>query len=128
MLNDLAFFTCIPQQNASIKDAKDVFGENTPYVILSRLSGNIIIFSDHFIDNVRKAFTTGCMSSMNFEEELLLNKYIKYQNNSMFRDITNDESAVLVALDEWLIRLINCEPQPTLTECDYSLTYKTCVN
>jgi hypothetical protein len=126
MLNDLAFFTCTPQQNSSITDAKSVFGENLPYTIVRRLSGDIIIFSEHFINGIREAFTTGCMSLLTYDEELLLKKYITYQNTSIYRDITNDESAVLVELDAWLMREYRCEPQPIENECFTYTGYETC--
>ena len=124
MLNDIDFFSCDLQMNSAVEDAKEIFGENTPYIIENRLSGKVVVFNDHFIRCVRETLTTGCMAKMNSAEELLMKDFVDYQNGDRYRDITRSTSNIMVALDKWMNNLIFCLPNPIVNSC-YSDTPHT---
>lgn len=124
MLNDIDFFGCSLQQNAAVYDAKEIFGENSPYIIENRIDGKVVIFNDHFIRCVRESLTTGCMAKMNSAEEILMDDFINYQNGNRYRDITRSNSDIMVALDKWMCNLVHCAPNPVVNSC-YSDTPHT---
>ena len=130
MLNDLAFFNNPIKQNAAIYDIKEVFGENVPYIIEKRLGGKVIIFNDHFIRTAREAMTTGCMAKMNEQEVLLFERFVKYEDGSSYRDITNVENEVVAALDQWFMDDLRCNAHPVVNQCFDATThtYTSCTN
>jgi len=87
----------------AINDAKEIFGENTPYSIEHRLGEDIVVFNKHFTDTVKIALTNGCMAKMNAAEVTLLQAYISFVEGTELRDITESGNDVLKALDEWLV-------------------------
>ena len=101
----------------SIANAKQLFGENLPYVIEHRFGEKIHIFNGHFIQTLREALTTGCMAKMNNAEVTLTRKFVEYQNQSFYRDITTRDNEVVVALDKWLMDDVMCNEHPKINEC-----------
>jgi len=117
MLNDFAFYSCGVKADASIADAKNIFGENAPYVVDHRLEGNVIVFNTHFISMMRIALTTGCMAGMNSAEEEVMLKLVKYENGGNYRDITTNDDAVMRALDKWVSDEVIGAEHPSLSQC-----------
>jgi len=113
---------------AAVVAAKELFGENDPYIVERFLGGKVIIFNIHFITTVREAMTTGCMAKMNTAEENLFTKFIRYQEGSVYRDITQGEDEVMEALDAWLVRGVGCQTQPVVNGCfdKPTHTWNTC--
>ena len=113
---------------AAIADAKELFGENTPYTVEHRMDETVVVFNPHTISTIREALSTGCMAKMNAAEEELFIKFIDYQNGTTYRDITVDYNDVLGALDRWLMDELLCNPHPTLNACFDSPdhTWTTC--
>ncbi len=113
----MLFAQDIGKVTVAFQDAKNIFGENIPYVLEYRLSGPTIIFNIHFITTVREAFTTGCMAKMDAEEEALFMEFTEYQSERVGRDITLRNDVVLEALDVWLANLVHCIPNPIINDC-----------
>jgi len=130
MLNDVFFYNCTPKQDARIQDAKNIFGENLPYIIEKRMAGNVVIFNDHFISACREAFTTGCLAKMNSMEVDLFERFVKFQNGVNYRDITTSENEVMTALDKWFMDDIHCLSHPVINECFDAATHTwtSCTN
>ena len=127
MLNDLPFMLDKDMADKAVADAKELFGENLPYTVEYRLNGRTIMFNDHFIKSVREALSTDCMAKMNAAEIQLFERFIAYQNGSMYRDITKSDNEVVKALDEWLMDDLNCKSHPVVNECyDAEFTYSGC--
>lgn len=117
MLNDIAFFTNAEKQNASIYDAKELFGENVPYIVERRITGKVIVFNDHFIRTAREAMSTGCMAKMNMAETDLFIKFVEYQDNNIFRDITSTTDQALVALNEYMVNEVYLFNNDVVNQC-----------
>jgi len=124
MLNDIAFFANSEKQNASIYSAKELFGENRPYEIERTIQGKVIVFNEHFIRTAREAMSTGCMAKMNMAETDLFLRFVEYQNNNIYRDITEQSDIVLEALNEFMVNSLllidnvavnGCYDRPTHT-------------
>lgn len=122
-LNDSWFFDDNQELQDSVYDAKELFGENTPYRIELRMSGNVTIFNDHFIRTAREALTNGCMAKMSTVESALFIRFVEYQNGSDYRDITREDNEVLVALDQWFMDDLNNIPHPGVNACFDSPTH-----
>ena len=103
--------------NAAVADAKEIFGENLPYITEYRMDGKVYIFNDHFIRVSREAMTNDCMAKMNEAETELFLAFIDYQNGLGYRDITSDDTDVVEALDQWYVDDINCVPHPVMNSC-----------
>jgi len=107
MLNSLLFNNKEKIKKA-VYDAKNLFSENVPYTIEYRLGEKkVYIFQDHFIRGILEAFTTDCMEKLNKSERQMLEKFIQYEDNRVFRDITSSENEAMAALDKWLFNLAN---------------------
>ncbi len=117
MIGDFEFFKDDVKVDTGIYLAKEIFGENIPYIFEQRLDGQTIVFSEHFIRTSREAMTTGCMAKMNSEEEELFQDFVDYQDGSVLRDISGRDDSVLVALDEWFNGDVFCYNHPVLNEC-----------
>lgn len=88
-----------------------LFSERQPYVVQQRLGEPITIFTDVFIRVLRESFTTGCMVKMSEEEVALVNDLIEYQNTGV------NTLEATINLDEWLVKLVNCEELPNTNDC-----------
>jgi hypothetical protein len=117
LFNELEFYQDVEKMTKAIYGAKELFGENEPYVVERGIDGKVYIFNEHFITTVRGALTNGCMAKMNTDEEELFMAFIDYQNGSGARDITRDDNAVVEALDKWLVNSMNCIPNPVVNAC-----------
>jgi len=117
MLGDLLLHGNTKRVTEKVKQAKELFGANRPYETELRLDGQIIIFNEHFITTLREALSSGCVAKMGHQEELILQKFIEYANGNTYRDITQDTSGVMVALDKWLGKLRRCVKTPAVGEC-----------
>ena len=98
------------ESSKSIEKAKTLFERKKPYRIDNRIFGNVVIFSDHFLRTFREALTNGCTRKMTHEELLLLNDFIKFQNNvGLETDISDIERKnVLESLDRWVMSQLDC--------------------
>ena len=103
--------------NMLMSDAKQLFGENTPYIIERRLEGSTIIFSEHFISCLREALTTGCMAKMDSEEERMFLAWTGFESANVSRDIATAGEDVMEALDKWMANLAMCKPNPIMNNC-----------
>ena len=105
-----------------VNDAKEVFGESVPYVIDTLLGGRKIVFSEHFVEVLITALSFDCMSKANVADTQLINSYISYANGAGYRDITNDESDVMKAIDTLLYTLATTnEGTIKINECWFDL-------
>ena len=122
-IGDVNFYSDVDMVNFSVYKAKELFAENEPYTRERRIDGEIVIFNIHFLTSVREAFTTECVAKMSPAEETVFFDYIKYQNETDQRDITNRDDEVMKALDEWIIAELACEAQPEVNSCFDSPTH-----
>ena len=105
MLNSIDFFACNIEQNATIKDAKDLFkASGKPYVLRDSVDGpkSVVVFDDHFIEMFTSANSHECIISMSKKEKELYWDYLTYQDACISTLTVNDENAVdeAVALGE----------------------------
>ena len=91
----------------AIADAKNIFGENTPYIVREVLEGDQVVFNDVFINNVIKAMTTGCMPDMGSSSKTLLYNWLGDQYHDWFT----------IELDKWLVNMVNNIPNYSLDKC-----------
>lgn len=128
ILNDFEFFSDTKKIDVAVADAKQTFGENTPYVIETKITGKTILFNTHFITTIREALTTGCMAKMSSNEELLFLDFISYQNGDGFRDISSNVNDILKALDIWMTNELKCIPNGAVNSCfiDTVHTWESC--
>lgn len=117
MLNDIDFFSNTAQMDLAVEDAKEIFGENLPYVIEKRVDGRTVIFNDHFIRTTREALSTGCLAKMNSMEVLLFEKWVAFENGSSYRDITKTDGNIVQALDAWFMDDLRCIAHPRVNSC-----------
>ena len=111
-------FSDVGKSNAAVVDCKQIFGENRPYFIEQKVTGSTVIFTEHFIREVRGALSDGCLAKMNQSEVRLFEDFVNYQNKYSFRDISSGrDDIVLAELDAWLIREWLMQPQPYVNEC-----------
>jgi len=98
-----------------------VYSERDPYIEEVRLDdAGIVIFDETFIGLLRKGFSTNCVIDMSEDEQQLLFEFIDYQNG------TYDDKYV-TALDQWLVNLVNCTPNPVIAGCSgTSFSYTDC--
>jgi hypothetical protein len=128
VFNSIQFYTDNTVLTTAISNSKEVFGENTPYILENRLEGPIVIFNDHFIRTLREALSTGCMAKMSAKEVSLFREFVRYQNGSSYRDITQDSDRILSALNQWVVDLWSCEETPIVNGCFDTTehTFSTC--
>jgi len=124
MICSFEFYKNDKKVRTGLYKAKEVFGENVPYIFEQRFDGKVVVFSQHFIRTIREALTNGCMAKMNNAEEELFQDLIDYENGSVLRDISGRDYEVLAALDEWLNFEILCKEHPVVNGCYSSDTHE----
>jgi len=117
MLNDISFFSNVLKSNAAISSSKQLFGENVPYTIERKITGKVVIFNDHFIRTAREAMSTGCMAKMNMTETNLFLRFIEFQNNNVYRDITDPSDIVLTSLNDYMMNAVYLTNQLVVNGC-----------
>jgi len=109
MLNDYVdYYSQVSNYNDAITKmvgtAKIRFGENVPYKSELRLLDKGIyktyVFDDIFILSMDKTLLLGCMSYMNYAEAELFEKFMRYADNNVYRDISSNSERLLRELDE----------------------------
>ncbi len=117
LFNELEFYQDSTKMDLAVADSKELFAENLPYETERRLTGTVIIFSDHFIQTTREAITTGCIAKMSSEEEEVFFGWVQYENGSGYRDITETEESLYSALSQWLVDDVACLQHPAANAC-----------
>jgi hypothetical protein len=98
-----------------------IYSERDPYIEEVRLdTAGKVIFDPIFINLVRKGFSTDCISDMSEDEQQFLFEFIDYQDGTY-------TDKYVIALDQWLMNIINCVPNPTINGCaGTSVTFTDC--
>jgi hypothetical protein len=124
MLNDFVqYLNNAPHcsKTRGIQIAKELLGENLPYVVEKRMSGEVIIFNDHFIDTTLEALTTDCIAKMNTAEQNVLFDYLEYLNSLWngyeYEHPYGTKKEVVEALDKWIIDEVQCNGHDEVNAC-----------
>ena len=120
MLNDIDFFSCNTEQDATVLDAKALFSENVPYLLYATATSaydKLVIFSDHFITTMRLVLsdqTGACIVQMSDREREVYYAFVDYQN-----DITITDTimlAVVTKLDECIFNELTCKKETFINQ------------
>ena len=107
--------------NNGVIIAKGLFGEESSYTIEQTMHGNVVIFSDRFINKFLEAITTGCISKMGPQEKDILFAYLKYEdeksNGTTEYNISSAMLKTSIALDQWLLDEIAKKKHLKINEC-----------
>ena len=123
------FYNDQDKQTLAINDAKQLFGEHTPYTIVPTADVDQIVFYDHFTENVRTALSNGCVINMSKYELALFRDFIAWQNWLIIQDpvvvagseedvYVSDEKDALIALNNWLVDELSGIPHYELNTCN----------
>lgn len=106
---------------ADIAELQEIYSERDPYIEEVRLDNSgVVIFDSVFINLLRKGLATNCISDMSSDELDFLYEFIAYENGTY-------EDKYVIALDQWLINLVNCNPNPVIAGCSgTSFSYTDC--
>ncbi len=92
------------------------------YIVEDRLTGNVYIFEDDFIEAIQIALTTGCMKSFDQTDEKVFKAYMKWAMSTITdpgNPIVGDyEVELYISLDYRLAALVTCVTTPLITDCD----------
>jgi tRNA U34 2-thiouridine synthase MnmA/TrmU len=86
MLNDFVqYLNNAPHcsKTRGIQIAKELLGENLPYVVERRLNGDVVVFNEHFVDTAIEAMSTDCIAKMNACEQNVMFDYMEYLNSKL---------------------------------------------
>ena len=102
-------------------ELQGIYSERDPFIEEARLDdAGVVIFDGRFIDLLRKGLSTNCISDMSSNETELLYEFIDYQNGTY-------EDKYVVALDQWLVNIVNCTPNPVIAGCSgTAFSYTDC--
>lgn len=106
--------------DCELDQLQDVYRERSPYTIMESTSGSVFVFNYSYITLLREALTNGCMVNMSTAEKNMTYGFISYQNGG-------DATPALVALDKWMVNLVDCIDNPSLADCESAgFTFNTC--
>jgi len=128
MLNNMKFYNDESKQTLAMNDAKQLFGENTPYTIIPTIDGEQIVFNTHFTDSVRTALSTECVLSMSKYELSLFKEFIAWQSWLVDQDpiveagseedtFYSKDNDAMMALNNWLVDEVAGQSHPKINTC-----------
>ncbi len=88
--------------NKGVEITKSLFGESEPYVIQKMLNGDIVVFSDTFMEKFIKALSTNCIAPMGPVERKMMFAYMDYESGITSSAYSRETALAAKALDKWI--------------------------
>ena len=134
MLNDFVqYLNNAPHcsKTRGIQIAKELLGENLPYVVERRLNGDVVVFNEHFVDTAIEAMSTDCIAKMNACEQNVMFDYMEYLNSKLngyqYEHPYGTKQDVVEAFDRWIMDELQCKEHPVVNACwDQKFTRSSC--